>query len=58
MAQATVSDPSSTAAFSLTVSLVVWIEEQARKRGMSKAAFVREILESARAEQRREDEAA
>lgn len=49
-------DPTSTASFSLTVSLVLWIEEQSAKRGISKAAFVREILEAARSE--REEQAA
>jgi hypothetical protein len=50
-------DPASTASFSLTVSLVLWIEEQAAKRGMTKAAFVREVLEAARAEQAQEEAA-
>jgi hypothetical protein len=52
MARTVNPDPTSTAAFSLTVSLVQWIEEQAAKRGISKAAFVREILDAARSEQR------
>lgn len=51
MSRPAISDPSSTAAFSLTVSLVIWIEQEAARRGIKKAAFVREILEAARKEQ-------
>lgn len=39
-----------TASFSLTVSLISWIADEAKRRGVSKSVVVREILDSARAE--------
>ncbi len=50
MPRPTSSDPTSTAAFSLTVSLVLWIEQESKRRGVSKALIVREALEAARSE--------
>ena len=37
-----------TASFSLTVSLIAWIEAEARKRGVSKSELVRQIIDGAR----------
>ncbi|HXH79562.1 ribbon-helix-helix protein, CopG family [Nocardioides sp.] len=37
-----------TASFSLTVSLIAWIEAEARKRGISKSELVRQIIDGAR----------
>lgn len=39
-----------TASFSLTVSLIAWIEKEAKRRGVAKSVLVREILEAVRAE--------
>lgn len=39
-----------TAAFTLTVQIISWIEEESKRRGVSKSVLVREILDSARAE--------
>lgn len=39
-----------TAAFTLTVSLIAWISQEAERRGVSKSVVVREILEAARTE--------
>lgn len=39
-----------TASFSLTVPLVLWIEEESKRRGIQKSQLVREILEACRAE--------
>lgn len=41
-----------TASFTLTVSLIRWIEEESTRRGVKKSVLVREILDAARAEQR------
>lgn len=37
-----------TAAFTLTVSLIAWIEQEAARRGVSKSVVVREVLDRAR----------
>jgi hypothetical protein len=39
-----------TAAFTLTVQIISWIEEESKRRGVSKSVLVREILDSARTE--------
>lgn len=39
-----------TAAFTLTVQIISWIEEESKRRGVSKSVLVREVLDSARAE--------
>lgn len=38
------------ASFSLTASLLSWIESEAQRRGVKKSTVVRDILDSARAE--------
>ena len=40
-----------TASFSLTVSLIAWIEAEAKRRGVSKSEVVRDELLNAIAEQ-------
>ena len=40
-----------TAAFTLTVELIAWLEAEATRRAVSKSVLVREILESAKSEQ-------
>jgi hypothetical protein len=37
-----------TASFSLTVSIISWLEEEAKRRGIKKSVLVREILDAAR----------
>ncbi|MGI8477997.1 MAG: hypothetical protein ACR2OO_16745 [Thermomicrobiales bacterium] len=41
------SDPIAGASFTLTVPIVVWIDEESTRRGISKAALVREIVTAA-----------
>lgn len=41
-----------TASFTLTVSLIVWIAEEAKRRGVTKSELVRRVLDGARTEQR------
>lgn len=40
-----------TASFSLTVSLIAWIAEEAKRRGVSKSELVRQVLDNARTEE-------
>jgi len=47
-----------TAAFTLTVSLITWISQEAARRGVSKSVVVREILEAARVESEAQEAAA
>ena len=44
-----------TASFTLTVSLIAWIEAESKRRGVKKSVVVREILESARTQAEREE---
>lgn len=37
-----------TASFTLTASLIAWIDAEAKRRGVKKSVLVREILERAR----------
>lgn len=43
-----------TASFSLTVSLIAWIAEEAKRRGISKSELVRQVLDEARSDQEQE----
>lgn len=36
-----------TAAFTLTVAMIAWIDQEAKRRGVSKSQVIREILSSA-----------
>ena len=40
-----------TAAFTLTVELIAWLDTEAKRRGVSKSVIVRELLDAARIEQ-------
>ena len=39
-----------TASFTLTASLIAWIETESKRRGVKKSVLVREILDAARSE--------
>jgi len=44
-------DSAASTSFTLTVSLISWVYEESKRRGLrSKSALVKEILEAARAE--------
>lgn len=43
-------DPPAAASFSLTVSLLAWIESESKRLGVKKSVLVREILDGARTE--------
>ena len=40
-----------TAAFTLTVELIAWLDAEAKRRNVSKSVIVRELLDAARIEQ-------
>ena len=40
-----------TAAFTLTVSLIAWIEQESKRRNISKSELVRELLTNAMTEE-------
>lgn len=40
-----------TAAFTLTVELIAWLDAESKRRGVSKSVIVRELLEAAMTEQ-------